>query len=108
MGFGVHEEPSLSVNAISEQPPASCDTKGRPVEWSVNRIGSSEGVEVGGWPTLAQVGGLVEKSTRSVSRPAWYMTLPVFQLLPIDGSPASAPIPGGRGRCLRLGGGPPG
>src|SRR3954454_19524625 len=95
IGFGVQLAPSLSVNAISEQPPASCDTNVRPVDLSVNRIGSSDVVDVNGCPTLAQVGGEVEKSTRSVSRPAWYMTLPVFQLLPIDGSPASLPIPAG-------------
>src|SRR3954453_13742196 len=95
IGFGVQLAPSLSVKAMSEHAPANCDTNVRPVEWSVNRIGSSVVVDVSGCPTFAQVGGDFEKSTRSVSSPPWYMTWPLFQFAPIDGSPASRPSPAG-------------
>ena len=61
---------------------------------TIEKVGMSV-VDVSGWPTLVQFGGDAEKSTRSVSSPAWYITFPVFQFAPIDGPPASRPIPAG-------------
>ena len=79
----------------------SWDTNVRPCAASTSRIGSSESRLVFSEETSCQV-ALPELSsvTASVSRPAWYMTVPpfaasVFQSTPIDGSPASSPSPVG-------------
>src|SRR3981189_943962 len=67
-------------------------------------MGSSDVVDVIVEPTLAPVGGGAAKSTRRVCRPAWYMTFPVLKLVPIEGSPASAPRPFGAGLFVKVGG----
>ena len=90
-------DPSSSLYAIREQPPDSWETSVRFVRLSVKRIGSSVVIDVMVELTSRQVGGEVEKSTRSVWRPAWYIVLPVAQSAPIDGSPASMPSPPGAG-----------
>ena len=92
---GSQVSPSSSVRHISEVVPASCDSNVRPVCGSVNRIGSSDvcAVHLGRRALLfsqrAVAGALVSSNdTRYVSLYAWYITLPLFQFTPIDGSPA--------------------
>jgi hypothetical protein len=57
-------------------------------------------------PTLAHVAAPVaslKPETRSVSSPARYITLPVAQFEPIEGSPASLPSDGGATNDAKLG-----
>jgi hypothetical protein len=76
---------------------ASCETSVRPVISSVCRIGSRLTMSVGGRLTSfhAAVAGKAASSkvTWSVSVNAWNSTLPVFQLTPSVGSPASRAMP---------------
>src|SRR6185369_13376226 len=69
--------------------------EGPPGLQSVNRIGSRVRSPASGNDTSLQLAfaGVIESSkvTRSVSSPAMYSTLPLFQLTPRLGSPASWP-----------------
>ena len=73
----------------------------------VKRIGSKLSIEVVGALTSFQVAlaGETESSkvTRSVWRMAMNMTLPVAQLTPSVGSPASSPMPLGDWWTVKLG-----
>src|SRR5690348_6128872 len=96
---GVHVAPSSSVYSIRLAGPASCETKVRPTELSVKRIGSSVLIEVSGALTSSHVAveGVTEslKRTRKVCRADMNMAAPVFQLTPTVGSPALSPRPAG-------------
>ena len=71
--------------------PLSCDSNTRPVWLSAQRMGSSE-TRANGDRLSAQVAlageTLSSKIARSVWLPAWMKVAPVFQLTPMDGSPA--------------------
>src|SRR4051812_48088312 len=106
-GFCVHDAPSSSLKAMRLQSAESCETKVRPLAWSVHRIGSSVVTDVSVEPTLVHVAlpfALLNPETRSVSSPAWNMTLPVFQSAPIDGSPESRPSGAGAVKLANVGG----
>src|SRR5436305_13717310 len=92
--------PSSSVIAerLSVLPKTSCETIVRPTFESVYRIGSKLSVPVIGDCLATQVDvGLVgqesSKFTLNVVTNDWKRTLPVSQVEPIDGSPASMPRP---------------
>src|SRR5690242_7738669 len=95
LGFQV--APSSSVQQVAESAPVSCDSNVRPVPWSVKRIGSRLSVLPWGQPSVAfaetsfQVAvtgeALSSKVTRYVDSEDWYIVAPVFQSVPIDGSP---------------------
>src|SRR3954466_4211850 len=95
---GCQVVPSSSVQQVAELAPVSCDSKVRPVWWSVNRIGSRLTVLPSGQPleafadTSDQVAlagvAVSSKATLYVDREAWKKERPVVKLVPIDGSPA--------------------
>ena len=91
--------PSESVKAAMLHGGASWLTSVRPVTSSVCRIGSRLSTFVGGRLTSFQVAVagrvLSSKLTCTVSRNAWYSTLPVFQFTPSVGSAASCAMPSG-------------
>src|SRR5436305_14563188 len=77
---------------------SSSETKVRPVALSVNRIGSRLVMLVNGLPVLVHVDdGVVgqesSKPTRKTVLSERNIELPVSQVAPIDGSPASVPSP---------------
>src|SRR6266849_826489 len=95
--LGIHVRPSSSeyeVLQVSGDSSVSSAANVRPVCGSVNPIGSeSTACEVGA-ARLTQVAVCVEslKVTNNVCRSDWKLVTPVFQLLPIDGSPAPRPM----------------
>src|SRR5258705_13069870 len=96
--LGVQVSPSLSVKDIKLVAPASCDEKVRPVRLSVNSIGSRLVTCVGTLfsSQVARAGDEASSNPiRSVCVYETKNTFPVFQLTPIEGSPASVPIPAG-------------
>jgi hypothetical protein len=89
----------LSLKEERLHTPASWETRVLPVVESVNIIGSRDTTELDGLAiSHVAVTGLPAKVTRSVSKPAWNMTFPVFQLDPMEGSPALLAKPVGAGK----------
>src|SRR5882672_9963380 len=88
--LGVQFVPSLSVKAVRLSCPVNCETNVRPVMWSVNRMGSSDTVDVVAKLTSSQVAfaGEVQSSKLilEVRNDPVNITLSVFQLHPMDGS----------------------
>src|SRR5256885_4318544 len=97
--LGIQTSPSVSVNEERLPRMMSCDTNVRPVLLSVKRMGSKLVAEVGAVLSSHVELGVAgqtrpSKPTRSVCTiPPSYMTLPVFQFTPIDGSPEPTPMP---------------
>src|SRR4051812_14006697 len=104
--LGVTDAKSSSVNTAPEQTNRSWLTKVRPSLLSVNPIGSSEtwldGSAVLSFTRVHFAGCLVKSTLFS-----WVYdvknVLPVFQLLPMDGSPASSAMPLGASYCRYVG-----
>src|SRR5712691_6630952 len=94
--LGIQVVPSSSVNAARLSWPVNCETKVRLVKRSVKRIASRLTTEVVIKLTSSHlaVAGEVQslKLTRSVVRPAWYITFLVFQSTPQEGSPPLTPF----------------
>src|SRR5436305_8902921 len=97
---GTQVSPSLSVTAerLSVLATTSWETIVRPTFESVQRIGSKLSVPVIGdclatHVEVGEVGQESSKFTLNVVTNDWNMTLPVTQLEPMDGSPASMPRP---------------
>src|SRR3954447_1182748 len=110
--LGLQVRPSSSDQQVAESWPVSCDSKVRPVAWSGKRIGSRLIVLPWGHPVAApadtsdQVAAagetLSSNRTLSVDRPAWYIVVPDFQLVPIEGSPALLLSPNDEGAAYVL------
>src|SRR5437879_8783791 len=94
--LGIQVVPSSSVNAERLSWPVNWETKVRLVNRSVKRIASRLAKEVVVKLTSSHlaVAGEVQslKLTRSVVRPAWYITFLVFQSTPQEGSPSLTPV----------------
>src|SRR2546422_4232427 len=92
---GIHVWPSSSeydVLQVSGDSKVSSPANVRPVCGSVKPIGSESTACDVGAARLSQDAACPVNVTNSVCRSDWKLVTPVFQLLPIDGSPAPRPM----------------